>query len=741
LSKKKEQEPTVPVSRSFKEYLDAVSKKTGRSNAQVIEDYVSSKLPIFIMEESIGQTQLKLVNQLTAVLTGEKKPATVKRIKEYRKLADTFAPVSAGIENTMTFTIGGGFESYVEDPENKVMIRNKEEIDRLNASIYQDYYNRGLDRLFLLQFRPTLIDGFGAAEIVYEEEMKFLDYVTGSEEKTDVSGKIIVDFEVDHDAIKWREHKGIQRLKMIDDAVFRLEPIRDNKSFEVKYWILDKGQETQTFLLPQQLFILNWNVDGTHLIGKGMIGSVAVIAILLQEILNAIGINFRRWGNKRYFLIMGTPERPFSPTHIQNLLKDTKEMVTKNKMAVAAPAGFDYKEIGGEIFEGRDIIDTMLGIIAAGMGFPKEFLESPRTSASDKSWLAWLVKNGKNQRQLKRAVEQQLWEKHLWCLYGKETRLSKKGVPVDQQKRVPQYVPKMRWKRATLQSTEERIKMLVSLLNTANPITVGVKLAVEKELAKTLGFDDIKFPTQEELEKALEKQQREQEAEAKKRALGGVSTEISPTGKPQKPQKSVGGTRVSKSQKALEESIDKVTDLTEKLDKIANKPQHVIMEHRMSGKIEGPEPIKVIAETKAGKQEVDVNIKTEPTKIKLETEPLEIKTKPIDIKIKHEKPPVQKVEVEVKQGKPKTQKLDINIKHEKPKTQKVKVKIEHEKPPIQEVKVDVTAKSEPQRLDITLKKEKDEEKEQLEKQALKETIKTKKKQQKVLKEIEKRVTS
>lgn len=549
-NKKKEDKQTIEVTGDFKEFLGRMTVKTGLSEAQVLEDYVKSDIPIFIVEEtaSVGQTKLKMIDQLSAKLTGEQKPNNPKMITIFRELADTFAPVHAGIQWTVAFTIGGGFEVNIEDPENKVMLRNKEEINRFNASVYQDYYNKGLDRLIHIQFRPTLTDGFYASEIVYEKEMRFLDYAKNERTKHDNRGEEYKEYDVDHDDIDWRKHKGIQRLKMIPNAVNRLDPIRDTESFEVKYWILDRHSETETYLLPEQLFITNWNVEGTDLIGKGMVKSVATIALMLYEILKAVGVNFKRWGNKRYYLIMGTPEHPYSPTHIANLLKDTKEMVKKNKMAVAAPAGFDYKEIGGEAFSGRDVIDTFLGIIAAGMGFPKEFLESPRTSASDKSWLAWLVKNAENQRQLKRACEQQLWEKHLWCKYGKETRIPKKGVDRDNQERVPQYVPSMRWKRASLQSTEERVKMLIMPLNTANPIILGLKLAIEKELAKIYGLDDIKFPTQDELEKQVE-QQRKLEEQAKKRFEGGVHTDIAKTGKDQKPPPKAGPPRVQKAKK------------------------------------------------------------------------------------------------------------------------------------------------------------------------------------------------
>ena len=537
-----EQHENIEVTRGFGEYLDSI--RGSKSRAEAVEDIVKSGIPIYVVEEGVGQAELSFVRSLNilgpTIIEGQT-PQTVKEMKQYRELAKKFGPVTAGIKWLEAFAVKSGFQTTIEDPEDQTMLRNKDEIDKLDETIYQDRYTVGLDRLINILFHESLVVGFSAAEIVYENEMTFPQYVTDSERITLPTGDITYDYTISPDR-DWTSHKGIQRLKFIDDAVNRLTEIRDNKSFEVKYWVLDKGGDNETYLLPEQIFILPNDPEGTNLKGDSEVTPVATVALLLDEIMKAVGVNFKRWGNKRFYFIMGHHDRPWSPAHQANFMKDTKQMVEKNKMGVTVPAGFDYKEIGGEIFEGRDIIDTMLGIIASGMQYPKEFQESPRTQASDKSWLAWLVKVDGAQREVRRAIEHQLWEPHLWCRFGKTYRVKKKGVPVDKQEQQTQYVPKLSWNTKGRWHIREKVEMLRSLLNVSNPITPHLKLAVEKDMAQTLGYDDIKFPTMEELEQLL----KQEEAEAEKEQPVGQSTKIVPSGTKQKPPPPVGKTRVPK---------------------------------------------------------------------------------------------------------------------------------------------------------------------------------------------------
>jgi len=189
----------------------------------------------------------------------------------------------------------------------------------------------------------------------------------------------------------------------------------------------------------------------------------------------------------------GTEKRPWGKAHMANFVRDVKRMREKNLSAIPVPAGFDVKDIGGEVFEGRAITDYLVGMIAAGMQYPKEFLETGRTRASDKAWLAWLVRYGRNQLQLRRAIEHQLWKRHLWCLYGRKQRVPKQGVAVDQQDLIDTYVPRLEWKAEGKWAKETKIKMLKMIGDMANPATPPLHLAMQKDMAETLGYGELNW--------------------------------------------------------------------------------------------------------------------------------------------------------------------------------------------------------------------------------------------------------
>jgi len=449
MSKPEEKPRFVQVSGQFKEYMDHLrGVHPNKTDEQLLEEAFG--YGFFILEEDIPSGQVAIrqfvdtLTMLKPLLAGEKPAESRKAINQYRELATKFFATYAGKEWARAFIGGGGFQVIVDDPENKIMIRNRNEVNRLNADVYQDYYTRGLDKITSIMLSPALVDGASAAEIVYETEMKVDDYITLTTERDETNKQILV--KAEKGDIKWTKHKGIERLKIIEDAIFRLTPKRDPTSYEIMFWVVDEEEnqspEQWIKLLPEQVFWLSPNREGHELIGPSIMASVASIAYLLDGILSAIGINFQRWGNKRYFFIMGTPERPWSPPAVKSFLTDTKTMVDKNKMGIPVPAGFDYKSIGGEIFEGTDVINYFFSAIATGMLFPRDFMETGRTQASDKNWRAWLVRIGRLQRQVKRDIEQQLWEPHLWCKYGKTYRIPKKGTPIEKQEQPKQYVPK-----------------------------------------------------------------------------------------------------------------------------------------------------------------------------------------------------------------------------------------------------------------------------------------------------------
>jgi len=170
-------------------------------------------------------------------------------------------------------------------------------------------------------------------------------------------------------------------------------------------------------------------------------------------------------------------------------------MIKNNWVGIPVPAGFKIENIGGEqsIFEGRNLLDYLTGMICAGMQYPREFLEVGKTAASDKAWLAWTVRYGRSQQQVRRAIEHQLFQRHLWCEFGKTYRIPKKGVEVAKQERRPIYVPKIEWRAEGRWHREEKTKQLKSILDAANPADPPLKLAIEKALSQVLGLGELDF--------------------------------------------------------------------------------------------------------------------------------------------------------------------------------------------------------------------------------------------------------
>ncbi len=292
----------------------------------------------------------------------------------------------------------------------------------------------------------------------------------------------------------WTEFtNGITRLKIINNAITRLEPVRDTKSFEVLYWILDKGKENEVKLHTWQVLWISWNTRGTKLKGNSLVKPVVGMARLLEQIGKAVGINFKRWSDRKYFFVCGTEKRPWGKAHMANFLRDVKRMKEKNLSAIPVPAGFSVEDIGGEVFEGKAITDYIVTMIAVGMQYPKEFLESGRTQASDKAFLAWVVRYGRNQNLLRRAYEHQLWKRHLWCLYGKTQTIVKQGPkPKDAKSReIPTYVPKLIWKAEGKWAKETKMKTLKLVGDMANPADPPLHVALQKDMADTLGYGGL----------------------------------------------------------------------------------------------------------------------------------------------------------------------------------------------------------------------------------------------------------
>lgn len=555
------------------EYIEEEAKRRGVKPTDVIEDLLSEGFAIVSFEETTGKAQLEFSSwKWTGKESVSEKPEDrPKLLQEYRDLRENFAPVSAGVNFHKKFATGGGFRVQIEDPRDDSQLEAQDLINLLNRTIYQDYYTQGLDKLLNILVDESLTVGASAAEIVYENEFEFNDFVTETIEipNPDAPEEPATKYIITRmpKASEWKKFGGIKKLKILNNGVERLVPHRHPLTFEILYWTLDeqvekkdtpladkkKKKEPQKFL-PWQIFWLAWNTRGAELIGKSIIKPVVWIARLVKEIQIALAKGYRRWANKKYFFVCGSEKRPWGKAHQREFMTALAHMIKKNWSGIPVPQGFDVKDIGGEVFDSRNLLDYLTGQICAGMTYPRDFLEQGRTRASDKAWLAWQVTYGEAQLQIRRAIEQQLWRIHLWCKIGQTRRIPKQGVSRRKQKKEPIFVPKVEWRSESKWHMTERLNMDVQILNVANPVGPQLKLAVERDIAKTMGWGDVILPTFTELEKelkALEQKMLAEQAKAptkpptkqEKRLVGGVSVGKAPTGMEKKPPPPAGGTR------------------------------------------------------------------------------------------------------------------------------------------------------------------------------------------------------
>ena len=431
-------------------------------------------------------------------------------IKTYRKLRETFPPVTAGIEYIKAFTIGSGFNVKINDPNDKYQEKMRKEIEEFNRSVYMDEVTIGLDMIIDVIVDADLTEGLGAAEIVYE------GFEEGEKSFEDYAEKIVVGEDEDGNEITrwipkkmtsddWKELKGIIQLKPIPEAYRRLKPYRDDKTWKILYYTLDEENVSDNNgepirLLPWQVFWLSVNRRGNNLKGVSLVKPIADTALLLQKILVNLGISFDKWADQKFFFVLGDSKsgRQWAPVHIRNFMKDMNKLSSNNATGIAVPAGFDIKSIGGEVYDGGTIIDNLVSMICSGMRYPKTFLEQGKTNEGDKAWLAWLVVYNRYQSIIKNAIEHQLWKRHLWCKYGMTRTVPKQGVPEEKREVVPIYVPYLEWSSEGRWHRESKLKMLKEWLNTGNPITPIFKIGIEEDAAKTLGYTELSFHNQRE---------------------------------------------------------------------------------------------------------------------------------------------------------------------------------------------------------------------------------------------------
>ena len=495
------------------------AKEQGISEDDVVKNLLSKEFMVVEFDESTGTANLKLYQ--------DSKDTPVEKMDDealynlYKDLRENFAPVSAGIEYHKAFLCGSGFNVIVDDPSDKHKLAMKDEINLMSSKVYFDYYRKGLDRILWILSDDLLTFGAVASEILYEKAIDFEDF---AEEQIGGGWNVRLVQEVKTN--EWKSLKGIMRLKIIDKAKLRLTPHINSDSSELIYWGLDEkvnkesvseeiakavgrktskipDEEMGTKLLPWQVFWLSWNTRGTSLKGQSIIHPVLDFASMVRKILKAVGTGFEHWADRKYFFVCGSEKRPWNKQAIHNFIQYLGLMIKNKWTGMPVPQGFDVKEIGGTVFEGTNIINYLIGLICSGMNYPRDFLEYGRTRAGDKAWLAWQVKYGSNQRQLRRDVEHQLFQKHLWCKFGKTYKVAKQGVPEGERETADIYIPKIIWHAEGRWQQAEELKTLQGWLNVANPIGAEFKLAIEKRAAEILGFGEIEFPSFQDVRREM----------------------------------------------------------------------------------------------------------------------------------------------------------------------------------------------------------------------------------------------
>jgi len=508
--KKKDENPVDPAQflseKSFAEYIENEVKRTGKSKGQILGKMFNDGWLTFMIEESGGVTKID-ASQLFKD-AGKK----ADRIKEYTRLRDDFAPISNCVDYIKDQILGGGVGVLIDDNTDKSQKELKEELEALVEDIYQDYVTRSLRVLLPILVDNALTTGVSAAEITYKGKKTFFDYaiVASRVIKVDGKEKEFVIYETEEP--DWKtDLQGITRLKIMDNAYKRFVPQRDPNSWEIKYWVLDEGKGDKnlitlstgmkvrastnkiagTYLHPWQVFWLTLRRKGFGVKGESVIKPVYGTAILLEKIMKAVGEGIHRAGNKKYFIVCGTKERPWSGPHIRNVLQQLKEASKKNWSTIPMPQGFDVKDIGGEVFEAHEVVDYFLKTIAGAMKVPAEVVGVEVREQKKYSYTEYKLN-------LLLAIKHQLFKQHIWCLHGK-TKTKQSGRSTE-----PTYVPSPRFKVEDLLTLREKLKMYIDSLNAANPLHPAIKLKTETEYCRAMGWDDVLLPTQEEYKKELE---------------------------------------------------------------------------------------------------------------------------------------------------------------------------------------------------------------------------------------------
>jgi len=504
-------------------------KQQAKDMGMTVQDYTEKVLfgdgfSLYVQEsQAKGEVGLKFISSYNNTVFNQ--PIDV---MELRRLRDKCAPVSRGIEFLKDTILGSGIGIKIKDPLDKDQIAYKETLENLIENIRQDRYTKGFDTIVDLMYDEGLTTGQCAAEIVYDREIDFNEYATEGVTVTDDNAQQSTGYEVEEP--KWKDSELVEltKLKIIDNSINRLKAYRD-KSWEIAYWTLDeivpetpetaadvaagrtKNQSDKRpkplneviKLHPWQLFYLSPNRRSWHEKSKSVIEPVARLAQILEKMEQATGEGLFRAGNKKYFIITGDPKRQWGDNTILNIMKKINEIgADPNKAAIPVPAGFDIKEMGGQVFEGTQIFDHFISMIADGMNVPKEVLTGETRAGPNYSWQSSLTNCRRRQKRLERDIITQLFEIAIWLKYGKEkTKPSGRST-----KTIP--IPKIKWFYENQLSRQEHLDIIHKMLNTSNPVYPNTKQALEADFCDMMNYDTVLLPTQEEVKKE-DKEQKE----------------------------------------------------------------------------------------------------------------------------------------------------------------------------------------------------------------------------------------
>jgi hypothetical protein len=616
----KSSKPKVPAfnTRDLDAYIRKEMERTKKTKEQILEETFHDGFVVF--SETEGTVKVEGAQLFQA---SQPKDDT----SECRRLREKFGPISDAVDYIKDMVLASGIDVFVKNPKDEKQKKLKDELVSWMGTVYQDAYKRTLKEILNVLVDDSLTSGFSAAEIVYgrEKSVTFEEFaipVTApvmTKEGEKLVKQDVITYQMKEPV--WSELSGIARLKICNNATQRLTLYR-TPAWEANYWSLDetslitnqttpeqeiiaksmgkyaKGQEAKkaaAYFHPWQIFALSLNGRSWDVKGTSVVLPALQIAQLLEKILDSVGEGIKRAGNKKFFIVCGTEKRPWSAVHIRNLLSQLKEASEKNWSTIPVPSGFDIKEAGGEVFEAQNVIDYFLRMIAGTMHVPPnvlglEYRETP-TVIPHHTYI-------RMREALKTAIETQLFRLHLWTKFG-QSRV-KQGGSAD-----PQYIPEARIRSEGLFNDSDRLKMDVQVLNVGNPVRPEVKLEVERDISRIMGWD-VFLPTQDEFKAEMDKLDKEMKAklaESKPKEGDGVPPEIAKSQGPASPQteerqqkrltgglnirktggqkgvaKELGSTRVPAEEKAVQESVPE-SEQPHKLEiTVKTEPQKLIVE-------------------------------------------------------------------------------------------------------------------------------------------------------------------